>query len=71
MSAYWKDVAERVTATFVEAFAGVAAVNLGNGLTLKEASIAAAVAGVIAALSLAKSIAASFIGDSDSASLIE
>jgi hypothetical protein len=67
MSSLLKDAAERVVATFIEAFAGV--LILGDQLNLSTAQ-AAGTAGLIAALTVVKSTAASFIGNKNSASVL-
>jgi hypothetical protein len=66
VSAYLKDVAERVAVTFLEAFvAGIVVTQL----TDTGMWAAAGVAGGSAALSLVKSVLASQVGRTDSASL--
>ena len=69
---YWIDTAERVVATFVEAFLGVWLVAIVNGtpITDKNAVYAAGVSGIIAALSLVKSLIARFVGSNDSAAFL-
>lgn len=66
MSGYFKDLAERVASTFVQAFIGAVMV---TELTDKGMWLAAASAGVAAVASLAKGLAAKGVGHRDSASL--
>ncbi len=66
MSPYLKDLAERVTATFVQAFIGAVTV---TELTQRDMWLAATVAGVSAAASLIKGLLARHTGLPDSASL--
>jgi len=61
------DALERVVATFVEVFAGA----LIAGPTINIGTVqAAALAGLIAALTVVKTVAASFVGDKDSAGVV-
>lgn len=64
---YWVNVAERVVATFVEAFLASILVGLGAGITPdKSAMYSALIAGAAASLTVIKSVAGTFIGESDS-----
>lgn len=73
MSPFIKDALERVAATFVEAFCAslVAAYAAGADITRTETLYAAVIAAAAASLSAVKAVAASFIGDEDSASLVQ
>lgn len=68
MTPYAKDLAERVTATFVQAFLGAVTVTEFSDSSMWAA---AAVAGVSAAISLIKGLLARHTGLPDSASLIK
>lgn len=68
--AFWVDLAERVVATFVEAFAGILLLaGPINAFNLSTAHAALA-AGGIAVLAVVKGAAASFLTDGKSASLV-
>ncbi len=66
---YARDLAERVVATFVQAF--IAALSLQAVLGDVDALRSAGIAGVAAVLSLLKGLVAKGVGDSDSASLVQ
>lgn len=61
------DAAERVAATFVEAFAGAVVLAAALDLSMLES---AALAGTIAAAATVKAAAASFLGSRDSAAAL-
>lgn len=65
-AAYGKDLAERVVATFLQAFVGALVLTTPFDVSMWQA---AAMGGVAAALSLVKGIAARVFGDPNSASL--
>jgi len=64
---FLRDAGERVLATFLEAAAG--SVILSGALNLDVAK-AAGLAGVLAALTVVKSLLARFLGDRESASVL-
>jgi hypothetical protein len=66
VSVYWKDLAERVVSTYLQAFLGSVVV---TEMTDKSMWLAAVSAGVAAAASLVKGLAAGHVGLRDSASL--
>jgi len=66
---FWLDSAERVVATFSQALLGALPASYVPGVTLPLRG-ALAVAGGAAALSLLKCLAASRVGDNDSAALL-
>jgi hypothetical protein len=66
---FWKDTLERVIATFAQALLSALPASYVPGVTLPLRG-ALAVAGGAAALSLLKCLAASRVGDSDSAALL-
>lgn len=72
MTVFVRDLIERVLATFLVTFLG-ALITSGwfdlHGITDVSILGKAALAGVAAVLSLAKGLAAKYVGDSDSASL--
>lgn len=62
---FWKDTAERVVSTFAQAL-------IGSGLVLTFTDANAYIAaGVAAGVSLVKALAASQVGDPQSASLVK
>lgn len=70
MSTIWlKDAAERVIATYLQAFMGLVTADL-FGLTGMDSFKAAAIAAIPAALSAAKAAIAVLFGDPESASLV-
>lgn len=66
MSLYTKDLVERATMTFIEAFAGSLAI---TGFSDSSTWYAALGSGVAAVLALAKGLIAKGVGEPDSASL--
>lgn len=66
---FWKDAAERVIATFAAALAGLISADGVNIVNLNLGD-AVATSGLIAFATLLKVIGASYVGDSDSASLV-
>jgi hypothetical protein len=73
MSPYMKDAVERVVATFVVAFLGVLGTALAAGAVKDWQGVlgSAALAGVIAAIDVVKVVLAKFVGDRQSASLVD
>jgi hypothetical protein len=69
MTTYLKDLLERVVATFVMAYLGVALSSAPDGGLSIKASDAALIAGIAAVGSLIKGIAAKRLGTPDTASL--
>lgn len=69
MTSYVKDLLERIVATFVVAYLGVALTAAPDGGISVSGSQAALVAGVAAVGSLIKGIAAKHLGNADTASL--
>jgi hypothetical protein len=63
------DAGERISGTFVAAFLGALVISTGAGVTLPAVQ-AAALAGLGAAVTLAKSIAGAYIGSPNSASIL-
>lgn len=66
MSSYVRDLGERVSATFLQGFAGAVVITEMNDRAMWEA---AAVAGIAAVVSLVKGLLAKKVGNPDSASL--
>ena len=72
MKAYLTDALERVIATFAETFLASLILVLAAGKDLDKAALsAAAVAGLASALTVAKVALAKFVGDPDSAAMVE
>lgn len=67
---FWKDIIERVVATFCEALAGMLTVD-GLGIIEVEWHECLSVAALIALASLLKGVGASYVGDRTSASLTD
>lgn len=69
MTAYFKDLAERVVMTFVQAFIGAAVITDTADLTDHTMWTSAGMAGIAAVVSLVKGLVARHRGLEDSASL--